>query len=298
MTVQLVAHPLYEDHDPVEQYPVDAMPRPTEEASIVEAIEGNLAAFLLYSGRVPRTKVRIAAEYLSIQTGLADPSMNAVIRASFTSSDLDAQLASVLAPFKASQTPLVWWIFPTTHPDDLGTYLTAQGLTYRGEGPGMAADLLALPSHAPAPVALTIEEVNSEAALRDWIMTADAACGSASAPAVTDPQYLAFELQRGWGAHLPYRRYLARLSGKPVATSALFLGAGVAGIYNVATIPEARSRGIGAAITLAPLHAARAQGYRVGVLESSPLGRHIYSRLGFREHCRIHSYVWLPDKWN
>ena len=40
--------------------------------------------------------------------------------------------------------------------------------------------------------------------------------------------------------------FLARQHGKPVATSLLLLGWGVAGIYAGSTIPEARRQGIGA----------------------------------------------------
>lgn len=50
-----------------------------------------------------------------------------------------------------------------------------------------------------------------------------------------------------------FQTYLAILNGKPVGTSQLFLSEGVAGIYNVTCIPEARGQGIGSAITLAPL---------------------------------------------
>jgi ribosomal protein S18 acetylase RimI-like enzyme len=42
-----------------------------------------------------------------------------------------------------------------------------------------------------------------------------------------------------------YRTYLALLDGKPVGTSQLFLSEGVAGIYNVTVLPEARHQGIG-----------------------------------------------------
>ena len=44
------------------------------------------------------------------------------------------------------------------------------------------------------------------------------------------------------GLELPYRYYVAFLGGKPVAASMLFLAEGVAGIYSVATLPEAPVR--------------------------------------------------------
>ncbi len=60
-----------------------------------------------------------------------------------------------------------------------------------------------------------------------------------------------------------------------------------AGIYSVATLPEARGKGIGAAVTFRPLHNAREMGYRIGVLQSSELGYNVYKKLGFRHLCQI-----------
>ena len=75
----------------------------------------------------------------------------------------------------------------------------------------------------------------------------------------------------GLGDDGPWRHYLGRLGGEPVATSTLFPGA---------------------ALTPAPLHEAREMGYRLGVLGSSEMGYPVYRRLGFREHCRIGLYEW------
>ena len=73
---------------------------------------------------------------------------------------------------------------------------------------------------------------------------------------------------------------MARLNGKPVGASTIFLGAGVAGLYFVSTVSEVRGRGIGAATTLAGLRDARRIGYRIGILTSSAMGHSGYARPG------------------
>ena len=85
------------------------------------------------------------------------------------------------------------------------------------------------------------------------------------------------------------------LANKPVATSLLYLDGGVAGIYNVATLPQVRHLGIGSALTLALLLQARSWGYRIGTLQSSQMGLQLYRRLGFREYCTFQAYFWEEE---
>jgi predicted acetyltransferase len=88
------------------------------------------------------------------------------------------------------------------------------------------------------------------------------------------------------------RSYLALLNGQPVGTSQLFLSAGVAGIYNVTCLPEARHQGIGAALTLTALLEARIRGYRISILQASHLGYTVYRRLGFQDYGKLNTYQW------
>jgi ribosomal protein S18 acetylase RimI-like enzyme len=91
----------------------------------------------------------------------------------------------------------------------------------------------------------------------------------------------------------PWQIYVGRLDGEPVAINMLFCGAGVASVYAVGTVPSARGRGIGGAITLMPLLEAREMGYRYGVLFATQMGIHTYERIGFRlTAARINRFLW------
>jgi GNAT superfamily N-acetyltransferase len=152
----------------------------------------------------------------------------------------------------------------------------------------MAVDLRALNEDLPTPTGLRVQCVDEPESLRKW---AHASIIGFELPEKNIAPWC--DLFAGLGFDLPLRNYLGILDGEPVATSELFLGAGVAGIYVVATVPEARRQGIGAALTLAPLLDARAMGFRIGILHASSMGLGVYLRLGFQEYCRMSCYgVW------
>ena len=91
----------------------------------------------------------------------------------------------------------------------------------------------------------------------------------------------------------PWRCYVGKLDGRPVASNMLFCGAGVASVFGVATHPDARGQGIGTAITLIAYHDAYQAGYAYGVLFASELGASVYRRMGFRDvGASISRYLW------
>lgn len=163
----------------------------------------------------------------------------------------------------------------------------AHGLTYTDGGPGMTADLLEL-NEVMIPPHLTIKQVEDVETIREF---ARAAIISFGPPETNESTVI--NLMAGLGYDLPLRNYIGYLDGQPVATAELFLGAGVAGIYWVSTVPTARGQGIGAAITQVPLREAREMGYRIGILHSTPMGMGVYTRLGFVEYCRMSHYIWM-----
>ena len=148
----------------------------------------------------------------------------------------------------------------------------------------MAVDLFDLNEEQPVPAGLTIERVEDTKSLTKWDYASIHGFGM---PEIGINTW--FDLFAGLGFELPVRNYVGILNGEPVAASQLFLDAGVAGIYMVATIPEARGKGIGTAMTVRPLLEARAMGYRIGVLQSSLMAVDVYRRLGFREYRKFSS---------
>jgi ribosomal protein S18 acetylase RimI-like enzyme len=82
--------------------------------------------------------------------------------------------------------------------------------------------------------------------------------------------------------------YLARADGVDVATAAGFtIGEGTA-IFSVATAPEHRGKGYGAAVTAQAVQDGFNAGATFAALQASPMGESVYRRLGFRE---LETYV-------
>lgn len=77
--------------------------------------------------------------------------------------------------------------------------------------------------------------------------------------------------------------YLARHHGNNVATAIGCEIDGTVGIFNVATPPEQRRRGYGAAVTARVAHDAFTAGADLAWLQSSGVGESVYTSLGFRE---------------
>ncbi|GCE29798.1 hypothetical protein KDA_52820 [Dictyobacter alpinus] len=150
----------------------------------------------------------------------------------------------------------------------------------------MVLDLQTLKMSAESPVELTIELVNDKEAFKQHI--------NVMAAGFEFPEPLARHLSAidyGETFRFPTSRfYVGRVGGQAVAISLLQLSAGLAGIYNVATIPSMRQRGLGTAMTLAALLDARDLGYRIAVLQASEMGVNIYRQLGFQDHFLFDTY--------
>jgi predicted GNAT family acetyltransferase len=67
--------------------------------------------------------------------------------------------------------------------------------------------------------------------------------------------------------------------------------AGDCGIYNVVTVPHARRRGLGTALTALLVHEARDRGCATASLQATEMAERVYASVGFCDLGRFLEYV-------
>jgi ribosomal protein S18 acetylase RimI-like enzyme len=256
-------------------------------AAVISAIEANLIVLWRSYGRLPGAEVCDQPDRFWVATDVPFPPFNGVVRARLQSETIAPAITSTLQHFTRRHVPMLWLITPSTQPPDLGSHLIALGLTHRGDEPAMAIDLHTLPTDLRLPSGFTLEPVDDPSTLRSW-------CGFIDQAVIAEALF-AWGQTLGFASDREIVHFLGRLDGRAVATATLVLGGGVAGIYNVMTVPDVQRRGIGALMTVRPLEMARARGYHLGVLQSSQMGYRLYRRLGFEDYCRIGIYLWRGE---
>ena len=248
-------------------------------------IEANLLGWRQVFERFPGGRSDEAAGCVRWMSSVPLPLFNGVIGTP-VGTDIGAAIGTVLEPFDADGIPILW-VLPTNDPA-IVSILQTRGF-HTNEAPGMTIDLSDRPA-LQRPAGTSIEEVDgSPDALRDAATIALTTNGLPDAG--VDPYLDAL-------GRLPdrtmLRTFLAIRGGEPVATSTLIVAAGVAGLYNVGTVPEARRTGLGRLVSIAAMAAGRESGSLVGVLQSSPLGEPIYRAIGFEQRCTFTFATRMP----
>jgi GNAT superfamily N-acetyltransferase len=259
-------------------------------ASTAAAVEANLFSLFEQLQRWPRVELHDDGACRWTLSRLPFPLFNSVISARLDDTAAGAVIDARIRDCRDRNVPLLWWTGPSTTPANLGARLERRGFLLE-PAIGMAGDVPRITAQ-PAAAEINIEAVRDAAALATWSRVL---CLSFGAPQAFGEAFADLASAVGLGPSSSFRHFLGYVNGEPVATCSLFLGAGVAGVYDVGTVPERRRRGIGAAITRAAIADAATSGYRMAILHSSALGAAMYRALGFRDVCPIGQYVWTPE---
>ena len=270
----------------------DANLTDASESLLAQAIEDSFLSAWLVFGRLPCAYLHEEQHLVWLETALPDDLLNGVLRSRLTLVQVEPTIEALKTHFVDQKMPMSWYVGSSTQPLDLGSVLEAHGFALAEELVGMAIDLQQLNPDAMVEVPdLVIRQVIDMPTLRAWVNVFRVGFAASD---VFSEAMLAITSSHDLSPDSQTFLYLGVFGDTPSASATLLLSNGVAGIYDVTTIPQARGKGLGMAVTLQALLDGRAKGYRFGVLQSSEMARGMYHRLGFRGYSRIRRYTFPP----
>ena len=201
------------------------------------------AAWLTHVATTPGAAARRVGDGLAVLTGEPDNTRNGVVCSWLAPEEADATIAELLAWFAAAGAPARWLVGATTEPPDLGERLARAGCR---------------PERGAVHMAARLEDLD--------LTPREAPAG--------------LELAVATAGEL--RRHTAALDGRTVGEATVLHAAPglVAGI-DLEVTRGARRRGVGRALVLAALRAARADGATLAVLAPTPATVPFHEALGF-----------------
>ncbi len=246
---------------------------------LINEIERNLWESWANWGRGPGCELHEEQDVLWFETPLPIIPYNGVLRFS-ASDDAQPQINTIINHFQDREVPFIWILHPSSQPSDLSHRLVDRGLKDVEPIYGMARRLASLPDLSALPANIQVRKVEDERDANALIQFASWRWGipqelqSAYANIVSQEFRIGMP---GADAHM----WQAWRDGQSIAKVVLYLGSSSAGIYGVATRPEARGLGLASFLTNTALHYARDAGYHLAVLHSTPMAQHLYRSMGF-----------------
>jgi GNAT superfamily N-acetyltransferase len=256
---------------------VEGIPGYSKE-EVIHQVELNLWETWSNFGRGPGCTLHNESDALWFETPIPTMPYNTVLRFQ-VEQDVDRRIDSLIKSYADRNVTQLWIVHPSSLPNDLPERLTQRVLQEIEIAPCMARSLDNLPEAPLIPEGVQIREAIEES---DLIELYGLAAWRWGVPEEYRPQLRKmiekFEIgERGSNT----RMWLALKDGIPISKIGLYNGSGSAGIYGVATKPEARGLGIASILMNVAMKAAKEMGHKLAVLDSSPLAEKLYQRLGF-----------------
>lgn len=249
-----------------------------DETALIDELEANLWETWSSFGRGPGCSLHDEGDILWFETPIPIIPYNAILKFR-AEEDVEQKIDRLVNHLNNRQVAFMWIVHPSSRPVDLPARLEKRGLSEIELVPGMARGLADLPEPPPLPKDIEVRKAVEQGDVSELFQFAAWRWGVPDEYKGQMGTILAdFRFgEPGSKAHM----WQAWREGRPVAKAGMYLASGSAGIYAVATRPEARRLGLARILTLAALEFARARGYKLAVLHSTPMAEGLYRSLGF-----------------
>ncbi len=218
-------------------------------------------------------------EIFRLDTPIASLPYNGVFKFCVDEAKADTEIDALMDHYRRRGVQHLWVIHPTASPHDLDERLARRGFAEAENCTGMIAAPDDLNGPDTLPQGLTVYEVGAqdEATVMEmvasrWRVPSDAVMHL----------YAFYQMICGPSGKGTMRGWLALLDGHPVGKAFTHRNNGVIGLYGVATKPEARGKGVAAALCLRALRESVMSDDDLLVLHSSPMAESLYRKMGFR----------------
>jgi ribosomal protein S18 acetylase RimI-like enzyme len=192
------------------------------------------------------------------------------------------EIDRAIAHFSSKQLPFMWWTSANT--------LEAKGFQFGGSLSGIALDITrGIPPEPATAADLSIKIIRSEEEIKAWNTIVAHAFGMGER---ASQQFL--NLNTALMKQGEYLCFLACINDVPVGAATLVTGLYSAGIWSLATLPEYRKQGVGAALVHAALIEAQRLQYShvMAVLMPKGMAWGIFRKFGFVQISELPFYVY------
>ena len=257
--------------------------------SVIADIEDALVTQWSHFGRWPKGELHEADGLVWFETPIKHLPYNGVVRTRLDESAApDRVIAAVMERFRARGADCFWAVHPSATPSDLARRLTMHSLRPVEQMTCMSLELADWET-PPLPGGVTFEEVIDDAGLERYTNL------TLRYWEIPDAEReLVAEVHGYWRpGRTPGHRYLALLDGEAIGKGYVSLAGppGVASIYGMSVLPQARGRGVAGGLTTTLLQRAKGHGCSRAVLHATDMAVGVYLRAGFLERCTIEVFA-------
>lgn len=258
-----------------------------DKASMLTMVRDNHSGFLLEMGSQWVSTVR--HEGLSWSIGSSPVAYhNAVLPRRIDSGREDEAIRLSIESLRRNRVPGTWHLWSDNDGKELKARLAANDFELAGSEDAMAVRIPEI-QNPKTPAGFEMREVSSDDQLRLWV----AVLAEGFEAGIAKAEWIGESFRRlEYGPGKSWHHYIGYVNGSPVSTATVYEEVGVAGLYYVFTLPDARGKGYGGMLSARALAAASERGFRFAVLTTPLMGAHLYKELGFKRFGSLNLYEW------